>query len=370
MKPTNKKKSLITSLAIILASLGLTYIPLPEFSKNIVVVSGTELQEILPELETKFEQKYPQINLELKYQGSQDIINKYVDDQNNFTPTVLIPANGEILQELETRWRAQNNSEPFYDKPQPIAKTILVAIAWPERGQVLFPNNQFSWGKIAQAMEVGNWEKIGGKPQWGSFDFLTTNPTRSNSGQLTLSLWAKSEIGGTILSSKSLNNSSIKSLFSLVKRSVYLPPRSTDILLQEFIAKGENDADIATVYESIALHRWEQSRTTQGQPYQIYYLNPTIETVSTAAIARRDVSSGMVSAARKFLDFLRQPEQQKLFVQYGFRPVDESFDLQSVPNSPWSQNIPGAKVNPGVQTISTPNAEVLTEIKRLWERAN
>ncbi|MGK7919538.1 MAG: substrate-binding domain-containing protein, partial [Trichodesmium sp.] len=257
---------------------------------------------------------------------------------------------------FDKRWKAQNNSEPFYDKPQPIAKTILVAIAWPEGGQVLFPNNQFSWGKIAQAMEVGNWEKIGGKPQWGSFDFLTTNPTRSNSGQLTLSLWALEEIGGTILSSKSLNNSSVKSLFSLVKRSVYLPPRSTDILLQEFIAKGENDADIATVYESIALHRWEQSRTTQGQPYQIYYLNPTIETVSTAAIARRDVSSGMVSAARKFIDFLRQSEQQILFVKYGFRPVDESLDLQNLPNSPWSQSIPGAKVNPGVKTMSTPDA--------------
>ena len=54
----------------------------------------------------------------------------------------------------------------------------------------------------------------------------------------------------------------------------------------------------------------------------------------------------MVSAARKFIDFLRQPEQQKLFVQYGFHPVDESLDLQNVPNSPWSQSIPGAKVIP------------------------
>ncbi|WAN69895.1 hypothetical protein BJP36_38035 [Moorena producens JHB] len=37
--------------------------------------------------------------------------------------------------------------------------------------------------------------------------------------------------------------------------SVYQPPYSTDILLQEFIAYGSHDPDVATVYQSIALHR-------------------------------------------------------------------------------------------------------------------
>ena len=135
-------------------------------------------------------------------------------------------------------------------------------------------------------MQAGNWSGVGGASDWGSFDFVTTNPTRSNSGQLTMSLWAQSKTGGN-LNSTTFNNSAVESLFGLVKRSVYQPPRSTDILLEEFIAKGPNDADVATVYESIALHRWEQARKTQGKPYQIYYLNPTIETVSTAAIVRK-----------------------------------------------------------------------------------
>jgi hypothetical protein len=81
-----------------------------------------------------------------------------------------------------------------------------------------------------------------------------------------------------------LGNPQVQALFGLVKRSVYQPPRSTDILLQEFITRGPNDADIGMVYESIALHRWDQSNRIQGRPYEILYLNPTIETVSTAAI--------------------------------------------------------------------------------------
>ncbi len=180
---------------------------------------------------------------------------------------------------------------------------------------------------------------------------------------MTLSLWGQSK-------ASNFNDPSVQALFSLIKKSVYQPPRSTDILLQEFIARGSNDSDVATVYESIALYRWQQSATSQGKPYQIYYLNPTVETTPTAAIVRRDVDDSTANAAKKFLDFLTQPEQQAVLVQYGFRPVNNSVDLKAVPNSPWSKNIPGAEVKPTVQTLPPPNADALGEIQRLWERAN
>jgi hypothetical protein len=50
-----------------------------------------------------------------------------------------------------------------------------------------------------------------------------------------------------------------------IKRSEYQPARSSDILLQEFVAKGVNEADIATDYESIALSRWGQQNIPWAQ---------------------------------------------------------------------------------------------------------
>lgn len=191
------------------------------------MVSGTELQEPLQALETKFEQENSPIDLKLEFQGSQGIVNRYVDDQNDFKPTVLIPANGELLKELRDRWRTQNHSEPFYGSPRPIAKTILVGVAWSERGKQLFPQGRFQWQRLEQAMQAGNWSAIRGPGTWGSFDFVATDPTRSNSGQLTLSLWAQSELGG--LDSSRLNSPVIQSLFGLVKRSVYQPPPALPI---------------------------------------------------------------------------------------------------------------------------------------------
>ncbi len=124
------------------------------------------------------------------------------------------------------------------------------------------------------------------------------------------------------------------------------------------------------MYESIAIYRFAQAATSQGKPYQIYYLDPTVETTSTAAIVRRDVDSTTAEAARKFVSFLAMPQQQAVFVQYGFRPIDKNLDLKSVPNSPWASNIPGIEIEPPGEILPPPSSQTLAEIQRIWERGN
>lgn len=363
-----KTSSIAISLGMIAVAVGLAYAPSPEPNQSLVVVSGSELQEPLSTLERRFEEAHPSIDIDLKFQGSRDIVNRYVDNQNDFTPTILIPANGTLLGELEERWQAQGNSSPFYRQPQPIAKTILVGVAWPERGNVLFPTGVFDWTTVESALTKSQWSDIGGEATWGSFDLLITDPTRSNSGQLALSLWGQEKTGNAVLSAQALNTPDIPPLFDLVKRSVYQPPSSTDTLLQEFISRGPNDADIALVYESIALHRWQQSQQSRGEAYQIYYLTPTIETVSTAAIATRNVNKATAEAAQIFIDFLTAPDQQATFVEFGFRAIDDGIDLSSIPKSPWAQSIPGASI--AAPRISpAPDQDTLSEVVRLWQRA-
>lgn len=358
------------SLSILAVSLGLAYAPIPGFSQTVVVVSGSELQEPLKILEARFEQQNPNTQLQLEFQASQDIVNNYIDNRNDFDPTVLIPANGQLLQELEQRWQAQESAPPFHNSPQPVAKTMIVAIAWPERARALFPNGQLQWQRLETAMAQGSWAALGGSPDWGSFDFVTTDPTRSNSGQLTMSLWSQAKTPGGNLTPADFTQSSVQVMFSLVKRSVYQPPRSTDILLQEFIARGPNDADVATVYESIALHRWEQSSLSQAEPYQILYLDPTIETVFTAAVVRRNVDRAEAKVAQQFVDFLLAPEQQAVFVQHGFRPGNEQVNPSEISNSPWSKNIPGVMAQPTVQVSVPPDRPLVEEVIRQWQRAN
>lgn len=359
----------ILSLLIICASLGITYLPIFSVKTKITIVSGSELKEVLEEISDKFEKDNPHIDLEIKIQGSQDIISNVIEQKNDFIPTILIPANSELITELENRLKAGGETDIFYYPPEAIARTLLVAIAWEERGKVLFPNNQFSWNQLEKALKTRNWEQLGGDKNWGSFDFITTDPTRSNSGQLTLNLWAKNRLNSNTLTVNNINNNEIIELFTLIKKSVYQPPRSTDILLQEFIVRGANDADVATVYESIALYRWSQAKQRTNQSYQIYYPDPTIETTITGAILRQNINKKEAKSAEKFINYLREQEQQIIIAKYGFRPIID-VDLENLKESPWSDLNSGVKIEPNVSIKQSPEYHLINEINKIWNRVN
>lgn len=356
------------SLGIVLASLGIAYAPFGTVGQRIVVVSGTELQEPLMALVERYERENSGVKIDLKFQGSQDIVNNLVDRKNIFDPTLVIPANGELLDILETRLKAQGFTRPFREKPQPVAKTLLVAIAWPERAKTLFPSGKFRWNDLEKALQGKNWGAIGGPSEWGSFDFLMTDPSRSNSGQLTLGLWAQAKTKQGTITNALTHDSTIDPLFSLLKKSVYQPPRSTDILLQEFISRGPNDADVATVYESIALNRWASAKASKGQPYQIFYPETTIETIATGVVLSQETGAQQQKQASAFLTFLRQAPQQEVLAQYGFRPIQSSLDLEKVPDSPWRQNIPGIRAKISRTVLSAPEEKVTTELIKQWQR--
>lgn len=352
----NKQLRTFISLVIISLALVLTFAPLPGLTRKLTIVSGTELQEPLQELAQQFESENPQVKLELEFMGSQDMVNRYLED-DSFDPAIIIPAEEAVLQELNSE------SNPFVGTPQPIAKTLLVAIAWAKRGEQLFPNSRFSWQALKKALELGDWHQIANRKDWGSFEVAMTNPLRSNSAVLALDLWRKS-LG------YELSSSEIKDLVALVKRSIYQPARSTDILLQEFIARGVNEADVAIVYESIALHRWQQAQTSKGYAYQIYYPNPTVETRATAAILNRNLDAATRRISRQFIDFLTQSQQQETFAKYGFRPVNENIDLKKIADSPWANNISIKEINSQIKIFNPPDKSVRKGIQDIWQKSS
>ncbi|MGA1601812.1 MAG: substrate-binding domain-containing protein [Prochlorothrix sp.] len=361
----------VSSLLIAATFLALAYAPVPGLRQTLVVVSGSELKEALEDLEVKFEQQYRDIDLQLEIQGSQDMVDRYGAGTNDFTATVLIPADGQLLTELERQWQVQNpQGKPlFATEPQPIAKTLLVGVVWPDRGQQLFPQGRFQWQQL-DAVLAGDrrWEAVGGPPEWGSVDLLITDPSRSNSGQLSLSLWLQSRLGQDTLDAASLSTTPAQTLLSQLKTALYQPAPSTDTLLQQFITQGPNNADLALVYESIALHRWSQAQVNPGRSYQIYYLDPTLETVATGVVLRPGNGGGQVRAGRSFLQFLQEPAQQQVFATYGFRPVDRNFDLTAVPNSPWAANIPGAQPLPSGRIGAAPDAATRAALVQAWQQ--
>lgn len=326
------------SLGIAAAALVLASAPLPGLRRPLQVAVGSELEQPLQQLEPLFERRHPGIDLRWQVQGAQDMVNQNLEGRPD-RARVLIPSNREQLRAFQAALAAQGEPAPFSREPQPIARTLLVAVVWPDRAARLFSGGGFSWARLKQAAAAGQWSALGGPETWGSFDLRTTDPLRSNSGQLTLALWSRDMPGAASV--------------AVLKRAVYRPARSTDILLREFISGGRNDGDIAMVYEAAALMRSAEAQQRWPGGYRLMVPDPTIEMVLAAAVLR-DEAMGRQADGERFVDFLAGEEAQSVLRTLGFRGLDGRG---------------GGPAANRVRRLPPPDRAQLDELLRLWQQA-
>lgn len=135
--------------------------PLPGLRRPLLVAVGSELEQPLQQLEPLFERRHPGIDLRWQVQGAQDMVNQNQEGKPD-RARVLIPSNREQLRAFQAALAAQGEPAPFSREPQPIARTLLVAVVWPDRGARLFPDGRFSWARLKQAAAAGQWSALGG----------------------------------------------------------------------------------------------------------------------------------------------------------------------------------------------------------------
>lgn len=335
---TSLRRRRILSLAIAGAALVLAVAPLPGLRRPLLLAVGSELEAVMEEVEPLFERQHPSIDLRWQVQGAQDMVNRSLEATAE-RPRVLIPANRDLLAELGESLRARGVSRPFLQPPSPIASTLLVAVAWPERARKLFPDGRFDLARLQRAARSGRWSAIGGPEAWGSFDLRTTDPMRSNSGQLTLALWCRDQPASDCAAT--------------LRRAVYRPARSTDILLREFISAGPNDGDVAMVYESSALSRQGEAQRQRSGGYVLLAPDPSFETVLAAAVLGGE-GVGSEADGQRFVAFLLGEKGQAVLGRAGFRRPDGRG---------------GSSLGSGVKRLSPPPRAELEELLRRWQQA-
>ena len=202
----------MATTAVVLAS---PLVPGPR--RPLLVAVGSELEPALRQLEPDFERQHPSIDLRWEVLGAQEMVNRQLDGGGE-RARVLIPSNGAQLRAYAAARRSRGPGKPFAVEPVPIARTVLVAVAWPDRARRMFPDGRFSWQRLRTVAEAGQWSALGAPAEWGSVDLRCTDPLRSSSGQMTLALWSR--------------NQPRQMAVQALRRAVYRPARSTDILLQ------------------------------------------------------------------------------------------------------------------------------------------
>ncbi len=344
---------------------------------------STEKETWLTEAVQRFEQSGARVDgrpiaLALSKSGSREMYLAVLD--GDARPDLISPASMlqiALLQDLSAA-RTDKFARPVVDRTnralcRPVLNTPVVLVAWRTRAEVLWgdnPNGQL-WMRLHEAVTQESWEAYG-YPEWGYIKFGQTNPLKSNSGFQTFLLMTYNYFDKTQgLANQDVFNVAYQDWYRAFGRNVSKFGESTGTYMQEIVAYGPSQYDIVAVYEATAIEHIENAVARYGEEYgglRVYY--PPVTSLSDhpfCVLQAEWVTPEKAEAAQVFLDFLTGEEMQRLALQYGFRPVDESIPLDQ-PGSPF----PRYQTN-GIQfalppEVEVPPGNVLNAMLDFWSR--
>ena len=227
----------------------------------------------------------------------------------------LFPSSQTALELYEVQYGNPVKSEIVLNTPIVLYARAAVAdalleegIAW-EEDSVCYVDMQ----KLAACIEEGTpWSEIGLPELYGNVTVSTTDPTKSNSGNMFAGLLANTLCGGT--ADESSLTEILPRLQTIFRNLGYMESSSSD-LFDQFLKTGIGAKPIAAGYENQILEfavedpdTWEQVK----EDIRILYPNPTVWS--------SHVFIALDEAGTAGIDALMDEEIQKLaWNRHGFR---------------------------------------------------
>ena len=379
-----------SSLAYAPIDLGFAAKPQPV---EIVIWYGTEKRLWLEEAVRLFALSTPTvgarpISIKLVALGSRELADRVARRAwgNDPPPDVVSPASSVWTEALRSDWAARGGDAIFSGEPVPLVLTPLVAVAWEERANLIWPNGTTAfWQNLGEAISAkGGWAEIAtqrgfapGSPQhtkaegWGFVKFGHTSPLTSNSGTQTLALLAYAYYQKTAnLRSDDIEAPAFQNWLESIERATLDFGESTGTLMTNMVRFGPSRFDVVMVYENLAIEGVENAQRQWNQPIHIYYPPATMLSDHPYAILDTPLTTADErAAAEHFRTFLLSEPLQTLALQYGFRPANPQVTLTSGGSTnPFTKLATYGLQVDIAQQVETPSSEVTRELIELWER--
>jgi hypothetical protein len=188
------------ALLLVLAMIPLSFLLLNRDPIELKVLYSTEkeawLEAVVPGFEAEVDGR--PVNVTLEKMGSRDMVQAVLAGQQQ--PDVISPASNLQASLLQSQSRAVLGA-PVIDMMEcrSVVSTPLVLVSWRERADVLWGDQPGSnlWLDLQSALvDPTGWASYD-RPEWGYIKFGHTDPTRSNSGMMTVLLMAYGYFGKT-----------------------------------------------------------------------------------------------------------------------------------------------------------------------------
>lgn len=270
--------------------------------EKIGLLEDEEVQEILHE-------RY-HLSMDYAKAGSIDMVTEDAGDRN-----FLFPSNQTALEIYEDQNGASEKSEVIFNTPIVLYTRNAVAEALVSQGIASRNDGVYSvdMAKLAAVIEEGKtWVDIGLSQLYGSVAVNTTDPTKSNSGNMFAGLLANTLCGG--VADESNLSEILPRLETIFQRLGYMESSSSD-LFEQFLKTGMGAKPIIAGYENQLLEfavanpdTWEQVKA------DIVMLYPTPTVWSSHVYIALD------EAGTAGIDALLDEDVQRLaWEKHGFR---------------------------------------------------
>lgn len=293
-------------------------------------------------------------------------------------PDVWSPAATSWVSLLHTRMNESDAKQLVPDSSPSLLQSPLVIGMPKEMAQAMgWPDRPIGWSDIiAISRDPSGWARYG-HPEWGQFKLGKTNPQRSTSGlnALVATYYAATGLKND-LSEPDLDQPATVAFVSDLERAVVHYGDTTNTFLANLMEADASGAGLSYVSavpveekQLIAYNRGQIS--SPGVKAGHLPSNPLVAIYPADGTLVADhpyvtlkapwVDAPKQDAARIFLAYLQQPEQQRLFLAAGFR--DHAGNASSLMGPATGTTTAGPPI-----VDRPPSPPVLLHIERAWQQ--
>ncbi|WP_433219741.1 Hsp70 family protein [Dactylosporangium sp. CS-047395] len=250
---------------------------------------------------------------------------------------------------------------PPGELPSVTRTPVVIGMPKPMAEALGWPRARIGWSDLAAlAADPRGWGAKG-HPEWGPFTLGKTNPNTSTTGLLSFASTAKA-LGSAPERLRSLELATVHygSSSSTFTKNLYQADQVGRGL--EYVSAIALEEQVIFQYNRGNLLDGGQQAAPKTPLVAIYPSDGTIASDDPYAILRESwVSADQSAAAEDFLRYVHEPAQAALFLDQGFRDVEDHAGK-------WLLADPGLQSEPSFTTVAPPDAKTVETLLALWNQ--
>ncbi len=291
--------------------------------------------------------------------------------EGEIQPVVWSPGSDLWVASINQAWQDRTGRQLINEECPATLRLPLAIAMWRPMAEALgWPDKAIGWDDLAALSTNPEGWAAYGHPEWGEFKFGHPHPEHSNSGMLSLVAEVYSAAGLTEgLTVEAVKSQAVIDDVGAVEQHVFhYGKKDTDILLR-MTQRGPEYLHAVTSYEANVI-KWNRDHESELRfPFAAIYPDDGtfwVENPYCILDAADWVSDEQKQAAAMFRDYLLSPEQQKLAVDWGLRPANESVQLHTPIDMQYGA-VPSITIDK-VPHLAYPSDEVVGHILDVWHQ--